>query len=109
MLYKNRNYPGQAVVDHTWNLTDIEKELRGQLELALKYIPRLSHISGHMGSTGFDPKVREMVAKVAAEYKISAVDSDPSKNAISYARFDISGKTTDQRIDGFIEMINQLE
>ena len=109
MLYKNKNYPGQAVVDHTWNLADIEKELRGQLALALKYIPRLSHISGHMGSTGFDPKVKEMVAKVAAEYKIPTVDSDPSKNAISYARFDISGKTTDQRIDGFIEMINHLE
>lgn len=109
MLYKNKNYPGQAVVDHTWNLGDIERELRGQLKLALKYIPRLSHISGHMGSTGFDPKVKEMVAKVAAEYNLLTVDSDPSKNAISYARFDISGKTTEQRIDGFIEMINHLE
>lgn len=109
MLFPNKNYPGQAVKDHEWKLEDIEEELRAQVGIALKYIPRLSHISGHMGSTGFDPKVKDMVARVAAEYKLATVDSDPGKNAIRYARFDISGKSEEQRIDGFIDMINKLE
>ncbi|MEJ7646962.1 MAG: ChbG/HpnK family deacetylase [Chryseolinea sp.] len=109
MLFKNRNYPGQAIMDHEWKLDDIEKELRSQIQLAKKYIPRLSHVSGHMGSTGFDPKVKAMVARVAQEYKLATVDSDQSLHGFSYAHFDPRGKSTEQRIDAFIEMINKFE
>ena len=109
MLYKNKNYPGQAILEHAWKLEDIEKELQAQIKIALKYIPRLSHISGHMGSTGFDPEVKKMVAKVAAEYNLATVDSDPSKNQLNYAHFDASNKNTEQRVNAFIEMIEKLE
>lgn len=108
MLYKNFNYPGQAIMDHAWKLEDIERELRAQIKLAQKYIPGLTHISGHMGSTGFDPDVKAMVARVAAEYHLATVDSDPRSN-LSYVRVDLKGKTTEQRIDAFVDMINKLE
>lgn len=109
MLFKNRNYPGQAILDHEWKLADVEGELRAQIKLAQKYIPGLTHISGHMGATGFDPNVRAMVARVAAEFHLASVDSDPGANALSYARVDLRDKDTDQRIAAFIEMINGLE
>ncbi|MEP6735630.1 MAG: ChbG/HpnK family deacetylase [Chryseolinea sp.] len=109
MLFKNKNYPGQAITDHAWRLEDLEKELRAQIKMALKYIPRLSHISGHMGSTGFDPMVKQMVAKVAAEFNLATVDADPGKNAFSYAHADLSHKNTEERIQAFIDMVNKLE
>jgi predicted glycoside hydrolase/deacetylase ChbG (UPF0249 family) len=28
MLFKNKFYPGQAIMDHTYQLADIEKEMR---------------------------------------------------------------------------------
>lgn len=109
MLYKNRNYPGQAIMDHEWKLEDIEKELRAQIKLAQKYIPGLTHISGHMGATGFDANVKAMVARVAAEYKLATVDSDPAGYALSRAPFNPKGRDAEQRIDAFIEMLSQLE
>lgn len=107
MLFKNKFYPGQAVMDHTYKLEDIEKEMRAQIELAVKYIPRLSHISGHMGSLAFTPEVKALVLKIADEYKLPVVDAQST--SISYTGFDFRNKTTEERIDGFIAMLDKLE
>jgi CubicO group peptidase (beta-lactamase class C family)/predicted glycoside hydrolase/deacetylase ChbG (UPF0249 family) len=107
MLFKNKFYPGQAVMDHTYKLEDIEKEMRAQIELAVKYIPRLSHISGHMGSLAFTPEVIALVLKIADEYKLPVVDAQST--SISYTGFDFRNKTTEERIDGFIAMLDKLE
>jgi CubicO group peptidase (beta-lactamase class C family)/predicted glycoside hydrolase/deacetylase ChbG (UPF0249 family) len=109
MLFKNKNYPGQSIMDHTYTLSDIEKELRAQIELAMKYIPRLSHVSGHMGSTGFTPEVKALAQKIAKEYNLPMVDADRANNTISYTGFDFNGKSTEERIDGFIAMLDKLE
>lgn len=110
MIYPNKNYPKQSVMENGWKLADIEKELRAQIEMAKKYIPRLSHVSGHMNSTGFDPDVREMCRRVAKEYSLAMVDVDPEKDIkLSYTGFDFRNKTTEQRIQAFIEMIGKLE
>ncbi len=109
MLFKNKNYPGQAILDHTYKLEDIEKELRAQIELAKKHIPRLSHVSGHMGSTAFTPEVKAMALKVAKEYNLPMVDVGPETTGISYTWFDFRNKTTEQRIDSFIAMLDKLE
>ena len=57
MMSPNPAYPGLAILENTWSLAEIEQEARAQIEMALKNIPQISHISGHMGSTGFDPEV----------------------------------------------------
>lgn len=36
MIWPNKNYPGQALMDQSFTLEDIEKEFRAQIELALK-------------------------------------------------------------------------
>lgn len=110
MIYPNKNYPKQSVMENGWKLADIEKELRAQIEMAKKYIPRVSHVSGHMNSTGFDPEVREMCRKVAKEYNLAMVDVDPAKDLkLSNTGFDFQHKTTEQRIQSFIEMLDKLE
>lgn len=75
-----------------------------------KYIPRVSHISGHMLSTGFTPEVKSLAKKVAAEYQLALVDSGPGNEfSINYIGFDFRGKTTEERIEGFIKMLDGLE
>src|SRR5687768_1560038 len=74
MIRPNPNYPGQAIMEQEWKLQDIEMEFRAQIELALKKIPRISHISGHMGCTNFDRAVEALTRRLAVEYKI---DIDP--------------------------------
>ena len=110
MIYPNSHYPNQSVMTNAWKIEDIEKELRAQLDLALKYIPRLSHVSGHMNSTAFAPEVKAMARKVAAEYKIPMVDVDSANDfKISYTGYDSRNKTTEERIQGFIDMLDKLE
>ncbi len=109
MLFKNKNYPGQAVTDHLYKIADIEKEMRAQIELAVKYIPRLSHVSGHMGSTAFSSEVKALGEKISNEYHLPFVDLDRTGSSISYTGFDFNGKTTEERITGFIAMMDKLE
>lgn len=110
MIFPNKNYPKQAIMDNPWKPADYEKELRAQIEMAKKYIPRLSHISGHMASTGFTPEAKSLAKKIAAEYQLEVVDSGPdNKFSIHYTGFDFRGKTTEERIEGFINMLGKLE
>jgi len=110
MLWKNKNYPGQSVTEQTWKVGDIEKELRAQLKLALKYIPKLSHISGHMGAASFNEEVKAMVVRVAKEFNLVCVDVDAANGVrASYAGLNMKDKKPDQKIDAFIEMLNTLE
>ncbi|MFN8354072.1 MAG: ChbG/HpnK family deacetylase [Spirosomataceae bacterium] len=110
MLFHNKDYPNQAVIDNDWKIADIEKELRAQIEMAQRHIPRLSHISGHMGSTGFTAEIKEMTKRVAQEYHLKPVDVDSPKDyGIAYTGFDFRNKTTEERIDAFIAMLDKLE
>jgi CubicO group peptidase (beta-lactamase class C family)/predicted glycoside hydrolase/deacetylase ChbG (UPF0249 family) len=109
MLFHNNNYNGQAVLDNPWKIADVEAELRAQIEMALKYIPRLSHVSGHMGATGFSPEIKAMVKRVGQEYKLKMVDAEPKELDLNYTWFDLKNKNTEQRIEAFIAMIDKLE
>ena len=107
MLFHNKNYPMQAIMDNDWKIEDIEKELRAQIEMAKKYIPRLSHVSGHMGSLAFTKEMKEMTARIGKEYNIQMVDAGSSN--IQYIGYEFRNKTIQERIEGFIKMLDRLE
>ena len=109
MLSANKNYPGMSVIENGWKLEDVEKELRAQITLMKKYVPWVSHISGHMGSATFSPEVKAMVARVSKEFHIPDWDTDAGQPAVRYAGVDFRNKTTDERIQGFIDMLDKLE
>lgn len=60
----------QALRSQSWDIVDVEKELRGQIELALKHLPEISHISGHMGFQSMSPEVDRLLEKLSAEYNL---------------------------------------
>lgn len=49
-------------------LDEVERELRAQIELAMKKIPNITHVSCHMGAARATPELRELVGKLAYEY-----------------------------------------
>lgn len=109
MIYPNKNYPKQSVMENAWKAEDIERELRAQIEMAKKHIPRISHISGHMNSTAFTPEVKELCQRVAREYNLKLVDADPGQLGFSNIGFDFRNKSTEERVDAFIAMLDKLE
>lgn len=106
MIWPNKNYPGQAIKENKWKLEDIEKEFRAQIELAIKKIPRISHISSHMGCTDISDSVKQMTRKLAKEYKI---DIDLEELNVKYISYDGKHTTSSEKIQSFTAMLNKLE
>lgn len=52
------------------DLNELETELRAQIEMALKYIPQVSHLSSHMNTCVAEPEYRAIVEKLSAEYNL---------------------------------------
>lgn len=106
MVYRNKNYPGQAILDNPWKIEDVERELRAQIEMALKHIPRISHLSSHMGCTNLSPEVKALTKKLAAEYKIPV---DPELFGLTGIGYQGAKQTANEKIESFIRMLNKLE
>lgn len=106
MMWPNPNYPGKSVMEVKPKLEEIEGEFRAQIEMAMKYIPSVSHISGHMGSTAFSPEVRDLAARLAKEYNLG---NDLAGFGVSGFRFDGPKDTAEEKINSFIKALDKLE
>ncbi|MCG2616705.1 polysaccharide deacetylase family protein [Terrimonas sp. NA20] len=106
MIWPNKNYPGRSLSENKWTITDIEKEFRAQIELAIRKIPRISHISTHMNCAGITPEVSALAKRLAEEYNI---DIDLRELGVTYVGFDGPHKTLVEKKKSFISMLNKLE
>ena len=106
-IWPSERFPASmALRSQKWSIEEVEKELRAQIELARRHVPRISHLSYHMGCDSFDPRVRELCSKLAAEYKL---DIDPSRSGVKYFPLRSKGETVEDRIAGFTEALQKLE
>ena len=106
MIRANKNYPEGALSQHKWQLQDIEKEFRAQIELALKKIPRISHISAHMGCTDMSNEVSALTKKLAREYHI---DIDLADYGVKYIGYDGPHGTLEEKKSSFTRMLRSLQ
>ncbi|MBL0744500.1 polysaccharide deacetylase family protein [Chryseolinea lacunae] len=106
MIWPNKNYPGQALQENKWNIADIEKEMRAQITLALKKIPRISHISAHMGCYYLNDDVKALAKRLAVEYKI---DIDPTDYNVKDARYVGSHTTSEEKVASILAMLEGLK
>ena len=106
MIWPNKNYPGKSLTENKWTIEDVEKELRAQIELARKKIPRISHISAHMGCYGMTPEVSALAKRLAQEYKIDIDPKEFNVKGISYSGPKI---TAEEKIQSFIKMLESLK
>jgi hypothetical protein len=105
MMNPNPNYKGLSVAENNWKLDEIEQELRAQIELCRKYIPRVNNITMHMGMPQKGAKeIEEMLNRVALEYKLIMVNQDVWKN------FAIAGyKGPTDKPEGYIRWLESLQ
>lgn len=106
MVYPNPNYPGQSIIENQWDIEDIEREFRAQIELGLKHIPHASHISSHMNCTKISPEVEALSKRLARDYHI---DIDPDDNNVISLGYGAVTKTAKEKIENFLKAINALE
>ena len=106
MIFPNKNYPKQALTENKWNLAEVEKEFRAQIELAIQRIPRISHISGHMGCTGINADIKGIVKKLATEYHI---DIDPQDYKVTSISYQGPHETPAEKKESFLMMLHSLQ
>jgi chitin disaccharide deacetylase len=105
MVYPNRNYPRASISENNPDIKEIEAEIRAQIEMAKKHIPRISHISGHMGCTRLNNEVRQLVSRLAREYKV--ID-ESSLQQVQYVGLGQPSKTGQEKIDRFLQLLDTL-
>ncbi|MHC4726221.1 MAG: polysaccharide deacetylase family protein [Planctomycetota bacterium] len=98
--------PGTALKEANWKIEEIEKEMRAQIELAKRKVPHISHLTCHMGCSGWDPKVREVYMRLAKEYNL---DISPSEYGVKGFGSLRGAKTVKERIKKFIEIVENLK
>ncbi len=109
MVRPNKNYPKRSVVENDWKLAEIEKEFRAQIELAMRKIPRISHISGHMGCTSLNDEVKALVKKLAQEYHIAQYDMSLGESGVVSTGYVGAHTTSDEKLQSFMKMLESLE
>ncbi len=73
MTWPDEAYPSdKALGTSNWDLAEIERELRAQIEMALAHIPRCSHATPHMGFHTISPQVNQLVFNLIREYNVDA-------------------------------------
>jgi predicted glycoside hydrolase/deacetylase ChbG (UPF0249 family) len=97
MVWKQKNFPpNTSIQESDWKIAEIEQELRAQIEMGLRNVPRITHMGGHMGFAGLDPQIGELMKKLAEEYQLNV-----DLHAYSPGRFSGWGNavTADDRIN----------
>lgn len=93
--------------DESVNLEEVEAEVRAQIELAVNNIPQVSHVSDHMGWSRADPRLSEIVTRVAEEYELNI---DLASLGVEGARWGASSSDDPEtRIDKLVNMLNGLD
>ncbi|MDR2389929.1 MAG: ChbG/HpnK family deacetylase [Tannerellaceae bacterium] len=111
MISPHKAYPGQSLGEVKWNLTEIENEFRAQIELGLRNIPQISHMTGHMFSTGFDAEVARLCERLGREYHIPSVDYAQAVERYRFIPVGYEGPkaTAAEKEGSFLAMLDKLE
>jgi chitin disaccharide deacetylase len=104
MVWQRPDFPkNTALKDAPWKLNEFEQELRAQIEMAKKYVPRVSHIDCHMGFESCGPEIAALVKRLASEYNL---DIDPGSTG--YQHIDLWNRadtTAEQRIKSAVNTL----
>ena len=106
-LWRRRGAPtGTALREAKWKIEDVEKEMRAQIEMAKRKVPHVTHMTCHMGCSGWDPKVRALWTKLAEEYDLTILSSGREVQRFPGYK---DAKTANDRIEKFIKNLEGLK
>jgi len=108
MVWQRPDFPkNTALKDAPWKINEFEQELRAQIEMAKKYVPRVSHMDCHMGFESIDPEIAALVKRLAVEYQL---DINPEVMGYQYmALWNRNDITSVQRIASTLLTLENLK
>lgn len=107
MVWQQSHFPPNTSIQKSdWQLDEIEKELRAQIELAIKHVPHISHMGGHMGFAGLDPTIGALMEQLAKEYNLNV---NMSSKDVQRMRAWSRETPYNKRIDVFCDSLKSLE
>jgi predicted glycoside hydrolase/deacetylase ChbG (UPF0249 family) len=69
MNRQRRDFPADTgFLEAKPRLDEVERELRAQIEMARRHLPRVSHVSVHMGTAVSTPELKALTERLAREY-----------------------------------------
>ncbi|MCC7491245.1 MAG: ChbG/HpnK family deacetylase [Fimbriimonadaceae bacterium] len=84
-LWEHRHYPGQALLLQPWRLEEVEGEFRAQIELALRRLSGVTHLSFHMGCNRLDDATSALVHRLASEYGLDRWPAAHGVQGVGYS------------------------
>ncbi|HET7560131.1 MAG TPA: polysaccharide deacetylase family protein, partial [Limnochordia bacterium] len=84
--------------------TEVEIELRAQIEQALAFGIRPTHLDSHMGTLYYDPRYLQVFVAVSRAYGMTPMLVEPPPDLIAHGRrlgFDYAGYMSGLRNEGF--------
>jgi len=97
--------PNTGFLEANPKLDEVERELRAQIELAKRHLPRISHVSAHMGTPVCTPELRELTTRLALEYQLR-LETEGVRGAPGFGG---SAKTAQQKEQDLITVLEKLE
>lgn len=94
MVYPHGDYPSMSLTERreSLDLSEIERELRAQIELALRLVPRITHLTAHMGWHVVSPEIAALAERLSEEYGLPFMDSGAEKKyGIERLKLDYTG------------------
>lgn len=105
MTWQNNNFPpNSAFLTTDFDLNEVEKELRAQIERAVKDIPRITHVTSHMGTASCTPELKSMLDRILKDYNLKN-DLLDYNAGVSYGEAD---GTPEERESALIESLEKL-
>jgi len=105
-VFRHGSYAGRSLVENRWNLEDVEKEFRAQIELARKKIPQVSHVSGHMNCCRLNNDVTAVIERIGKEY---GLEVETYGRNVKRANYIGPHDTPEEKIEGLIKMLESLD
>lgn len=89
------------------SLVEVERELRAQIEMGRRLVPRAGWLSTHMGSAVATPRLRDLTLRLSREYKLPMQGDIPGGTRIR-APYK-NGTTPDEKVEAMVKMIEELK
>lgn len=104
-VHKNANAgEARSIVESKWDIREIEQELRAQIELAIKRIPHITHLSQHMGCLNFSEETKQLYIRLAEAYGLSV----EMQGLSPFSRWSGSDRSVADKKKKLLSEINQL-
>lgn len=97
--------PNTGFLDANPDPEEVERELRAQIQTALRMIPQLSHISVHMGAATATPELRDITLNLSKEFGLPLAP-ESLKHVTGFGGAD---KSPEQKIADLLDILANLE